>query len=638
VLSRIPGKSTLIVFCTLSMLIGTFAFPSTGMVGCRGEKLDTFNPPPRIDDDIPSRLAREVREHNRLINSGDSATARAQTGPMIEELTFKAEALIKWSLAGLQPNLGEIVGSELRWLRIEARRDVPVVISPHRVAWIVSRLNANQRDMVYWLYGMTPDYKKKAEEPFVYGLETALNLRGYRLSVDTCTSPGEWHSIWFDQRGAGVVWRGHGWFSESIEREFPPYVTSRVWTGNCDPAGETKLFSTTWSSILPEGMAFALTASCGSAGAWTEEQVNSLEDLGDPEELVFQTFTSQLSDRAVYSRGYRGYLVTNGYHLDDMSWLAATALTADRSRLAPGLVVAGSDQLMRMIITGKASDEYSELADPRAIDDPENHRIWRNISWILDSVPPLVWIPKLILQLGACELQGRLDGKGGNGSDNKDNNNDDPGYNGLNPEETLTEECAGAVGSSNIAAALIYSVRKWMGGYLGSLPPDDDSLKLLSSQEWAEWWSSEPLTTRRKEMAEIETNRPEPGWVWARLSASLHELTGAFSRTREPGLRLVPHCWESMLRCSFSGLHPWEIIPDESGDLLRTTNAPQNNGGGDPDNGGDNNPCGENVIELMLEYNPVSSTLTHNLADVVMIIDDEEILQGCKERELNNPQ
>lgn len=633
--SIIPGRTTIIGSCMRSTLICIFAL--IGLMGCRGEKLDTFSPPPRLEDDIPSRLAREVREHNHLISNGDLLTARAQTSPRIEELTFKAEALIEWSLADLQPNLDEIVGSELRWVRREARKEVPVVISPHRVAWIVSRLRANGRDTVYWLYGMTPDYKKKAEEPFVYGLETALNLRGYRLSVNTCTSPGEWHSIWFQKRGAGVVWRGHGWFSQSIESKFPPYVTSRVWTGNCDPAGETKLFSTTWSSILPEGMAFAVTASCGSAGAWTEEQVNSLEDLGDPGELVFQTFTSQLSDRALYSRGYRGYLVTGGYHLDDMSWLAATALPADRSRLAPGLADAGAAKLMRMIITGTASADYSALEDPREIDDPENLIVWRNIVRVLDSVSPLMWIPKLITQLRACEIQ-EEQMNGDDENNNVDNSDDEPERNGLDPQGAHTEECGGTVGRSNIAAALIYSAKKWMGGYLESLPPNENDLKLLSSQEWTEWWSGESVKARRREMAEIEAVSPEPGWVWAHLSSSLHELTEAFSRTGEPGLRLVPHCWESMLRCSFSGLRPWEIIPNESGELLSTTNAPQNNGGGDPDNGEDHNACGESVIELVLEYNPVSSTLTHNLANVVEEFGDEEILQGCEERELSKPE
>jgi hypothetical protein len=531
-----------------------------------------------VDRDSPSELARAVRAHNLAVVRGDDVVAKNETGPRVIELASALQSELVWRLMTFEPALKRLVSDELGWLQSAVSRRPAEQIPPHRVSWLVSRLMAERRGAVLWLYGMTPQRKKEAERDHVRALRLALSLRGYDLVVDECTSPRRWYSLWLgDEVGApaGVVWRGHGWFSSSPDLPFPPDVVSRVWTGACDEAGETKLFADTWASVVPEGLSFAVIASCGSAGAWTTEEVNSLEVMGDPEKLVFHTFGSELSDRALYVRGYRGYLVTGNYHLDRMSWQAATDLLVDRSSVEPERVEAGRAELASLLAGGSGLRGEEELG------------LSSDLLRVVDGVSPLYWIPRLIEILRACEQR-----SGG-------------------------ETCVEPEGRLSLLHALDRLASMWLDARAVEADLGD-------ADEWAAWWESEPISDRRAQVSWVFENRPDGGWVWARLAASLRKLVGAFSPVDEPGFGLVAHCWASWLRCRFARLGPWRrslagMLTRKSSELPLDV-------------------CGPTDASLRVSYDPAERRLFHNLVELVSVVEHDEILAGCKVREWRKPE
>jgi hypothetical protein len=367
--------------------------------GCRGEPIDLFCPPPRTPTDRLSRLARAVRQYNQAVWQGEAANVRQVWAAEIVGLTAALSEGVSIGDVELSCGAQDAQGARgekgapgaaavdhavfcdaLERLQQQARGAKNELLAARVTAWLVAYGHAAERDTVYWMYGKVDAAKVESELAHVDTVASAVALRGYRLHLDTCALPADWNQVWQRGDAAAMVWRGHGWFDALPDFGlFPPQVGSRIWTCDRERTAAARIFAPTWAALAGEGLGALVVASCGSAGAWDSEEVNSLAPLGNPQDLVFRTFVTELADRAVYLRGERGYLVTDSYRLDALSRIGLTRMLPDRRSQAPARVEAGRAALL------------AELGADGA-------RCAKAV-WVLDVVSPVEWFAPLVAVL-----------------------------------------------------------------------------------------------------------------------------------------------------------------------------------------------------------------------------------------------
>jgi hypothetical protein len=301
---------------------------------CGQDIQPTYIPSTLIDDDPLSVFAREIRS----FNSG------------------KAEALeAREAITGLHDQIDLSARQVTQLERLEASLDAGALyLDPRRVAWLVADGLAESRDTFYVLYGWLHDWEIERERPLVKELEIAVGLLGYRLEVNETTHPNDWFEAMHERNAAGLLWRSEGWVSHYPEGN-PEEVISRVWTTEEDPEGKWRIFANDWARVLPEGLVFVDIASCGTAGPFMNDEMNTLENLGDPEKLVVRSFHTELHDRTVFTRTYAGLLATSGYFLSPMDELALARLP-DRSGIDPERVQTAYERFLAELAPSTETD------------------------------------------------------------------------------------------------------------------------------------------------------------------------------------------------------------------------------------------------------------------------------------------
>ena len=313
------------------------------LVSCTSSPAPIFIPEPITDEDPYSALARAVRARNPDDMLSSIATIRALPPP-----------------PDVLPHLDEL----------ETHAPDPY-IDPRPVSRIVALGQRASRSTFYVLYHWLHDWEIERERPFVRALAATLRSRGYDVVIDEDTTPTEWYSYVSRRDMAGILWRSEGWFEHKPGTPHS-HVTTRIWTTTFG-SPRHRIFSDDWAATLPEGLSFAAIASCGTAGPYLEDEVDALEDLPDPDTLTFNTFHTDLHDRTLFLRTYRGLLATSGYSLDDLSWTLATTLPPDRSDLST-LPPTGRQEMIDL------------LSDPSHPFDLERTM----------AADPLTWVPLLI--------------------------------------------------------------------------------------------------------------------------------------------------------------------------------------------------------------------------------------------------
>jgi hypothetical protein len=338
------------------------------------EKQRIYVPEPIVDADPYSELARAVRAHNSVATG--RATIEGTDQAILDSIHEVRE----------EPGLPADATWRLDLLEQQVQSDPEGYVDPQQVAWIAALGHREKRDTFYVLYGWLTQMEVDREVPFVQALAAALSLKGYRLTVDTAVTPEIFHAYLSRRDAVGLLWRSEGWFSRRPEDPHERIV-ARVWTTLFDGHAKHMIFADDWTNVLSEGLCFVAIASCGTAGPYMEDEVNILDDLGEPSELVFHTFHTELHDRTVFLRTYRSLLATSGYQFDSLSWTAATEMLPDRSDLEPGLAETGRQEILRIV----GQDRSSHLVMPTLERDP------------------VTWIPLIIEEYDTATQPGQKD-------------------------------------------------------------------------------------------------------------------------------------------------------------------------------------------------------------------------------------
>lgn len=307
----------------LFILLGSCTQPDQGPV---------HDPDPIVDEDPWSVLGRAVRTHNAA------------------PTTATAQAVLDAIPAGPHP---PTMARHLDAIRSTLAADPTAHIDPRPVSWVIAQALSTQRDTFLVLYGELTRMEIDREVGFVATLEAILATRGYRTTTDPYTTPDSFDAHMAPRNTAGILWRSEGWFDHKPGTP-PSQVTTRVWTTDHD-ARPHRIYSDDWASVLPEGLAFAAIASCGTGGPFAPDEVNVLDHLGAPSSLTFHTFHTALVPRTLFVRTYRSTLATSGYSFDDLTWRAATTLPPDRCHIDPDLCARGQTALVDLIRDGRAT-------------------------------------------------------------------------------------------------------------------------------------------------------------------------------------------------------------------------------------------------------------------------------------------
>jgi len=433
---------------------------------------------------------------------------------------------------------------------LSAQEHPQKAICPEIASWVASQMHLQERDRFFVHYGHAPKQKIAREADHLRSLALALGMRGYRLEKDPCTSATEWRAAWASRKAVGVLWRGHGWFAPppseagSLVVETPaalsPYkpvwgdvaeahrsklAVSRVWSGHCHGEPAARIFAHSWRKVVGEGLAFLALGACGSGGAWDEEETNSLQPLGDPQDLYFLTYDVALAGSALDVFTHRGYVVTDSYRLQPAAWWTAARLAPKRSLLAredvgqayaeaaAWLAQAGHHPQDREALT-RSAEAHVLLAfvlSRRGVD--------------LSLQGPLTWAPGWL----AFEAP-------------------DPGATAPDDSVELYE-------------AATFLARRLDGA--APPPPNNDV------EAWTAWWYHEETQVALEAAALVEEVQPEEGWVWAQLRCELRSPEAASPGQLVQGLHLARTSETQRLRCLFASLGPWRLQDD--GELSRET-------------------------------------------------------------------
>lgn len=362
----VPASTSFVLARASFVLAAVFVLAS-----CEpGRPLDLYIPEPIVDSDPMSRLVAALRRHNRAVLRQEAKETLDRTH---EELLLQADGLLAVK-ESLPPDLSQ----DLLRFRDEVALAPHDYHPPQPLLWTAARAFVSSRSTVYLMYGYAPPEKPDRESIHFESLEYLWNLRGYRLVKDYCTSADEWRGYLTRRDAAALVWRGHGWLSlcEEAVWELQPAdqmatplnadidstTVSRVWSGDCSGQSRRRLFANTWDDVLPEGLSFLTVASCGSAGPFSADQVNTLVEMGDPEDLLYSTFQTELNDRVLAVWANRGYLVTQSYRLTGFGLRAAALFLPSRTHMAPHLAARGQLGLMDMLCRSARSSKEALMA------------------------------------------------------------------------------------------------------------------------------------------------------------------------------------------------------------------------------------------------------------------------------------
>jgi hypothetical protein len=183
---------------------------------------------------------------------------------------------------------------------------------------VVALAHLEERDTIYIFYGELSDREIEDERTHWNKIiEDLLPLRGYRVVIDRDATYEEWRDILLRRDAAGVIWRSHGNLGPSPYEPHDDHYMARVLARG---GGRHKLFAGDWEAILPEGLAVLVLSSCMTNGIFLPEDFGLIEDRGNTRLATarISTFETEVGDRALHYRGYRGPAFSPGLARDDL--------------------------------------------------------------------------------------------------------------------------------------------------------------------------------------------------------------------------------------------------------------------------------------------------------------------------------
>jgi hypothetical protein len=136
-------------------------------------------------------------------------------------------------------------------------------------------------------------------------VEQIMPWRGYRVVIDRDATFEEWRDAVLQRDAAGIIWRSHGNLSPSPYEPDDSHFMARVLSAG---GSREKLFAGDWRALLPEGLGLLVLASCMTNGIYLPEDFKLIEDRRGAklEDARISTFETEVGDRALHYRGYRG--------------------------------------------------------------------------------------------------------------------------------------------------------------------------------------------------------------------------------------------------------------------------------------------------------------------------------------------
>jgi hypothetical protein len=454
---------------------------------------------PVVDQDPYSQLARLLRQRNQSIDLGG-----AQLSAHIEQLSAQTE----------DPGLLEALSTLDSQLEENPEGPVNQVFATR----VLQRAFADTRDTLYILYGNLSDQEIEFERTdWNHTIERMLPWRGYRVQIDRDTGFEEWQETVMRRDAAGIIWRSHGNLEQHPYRSDLNHFMARVLTQG---GSRDKIFAADWQAILPEGLSLLVLATCMSDGLYLPDDFDLVEDRGNArlENATIATFETEIGDRALHYKGYRGPSFSPG--IGPVAWFTLKHFLPQRLYLPQ--------------------------------DFPENAAEGVDLG-----VVPLEWLPHFM------ELLEAADGR-------------------------------------------VFEALGKLSERLGQ------PLASNSPTEWQAWWESQLVIDAFATHQRLVDTRPPWDLVWAHLWSAFEKERNTRGGIPKGG----PDCWRAWFHCILDREQLPERLVEQDGQATWQMILP-------PDTQS-TYPC-PLPEELVVQYNPDTRQLTHNLHEIMDTIDHDQI-------------
>ena len=114
-----------------------------------------------------------------------------------------------------------------------------------------------------------------------------------------------------------------------------PLFEKTLHVGKPNIGSREKLFAGDWRALLPEGLGLLVLASCMTNGIYLPEDFKLIDDRGGAnlEDARISTFETEVGDRALHYRGYRGPSFSPGIGAE--AWFTLRRFLP--ARISPGV-------------------------------------------------------------------------------------------------------------------------------------------------------------------------------------------------------------------------------------------------------------------------------------------------------------